>query len=174
MLLFLLYRCRSSSCSCFTGVAANCASALAQMSAASCVQEEKEEKEIQEPSDAIAQGNYMIKLPTSSYIACKAATGKHFATRSGISLCCSAVHHLVVGTWDVCLQYMSCCPGFLTLCHTNYILYGTEIIGTMHKPTAFFNLLNLVLFKLCDTSTTREPQRNNLFGDFFVLGGNVS
>lgn len=27
------------------------------MSAASCVQEEKEEKEIQEPSDAIAQGD---------------------------------------------------------------------------------------------------------------------
>ena len=39
------------------GVAANCASALAQMAAASCVQEEKEEREAQEPSDAIAQGN---------------------------------------------------------------------------------------------------------------------
>ena len=39
------------------GVAANCASALAQMAAASCVQEEKEDKEVQEPSDAIAQGN---------------------------------------------------------------------------------------------------------------------
>lgn len=39
------------------GVAANCASALAQMAAASCVQEEKEEKETQEPSDAIAQGS---------------------------------------------------------------------------------------------------------------------
>lgn len=93
-------------CCCFTGVAANCASALAQMSAASCVQEEKEEKEIQEPSDAIAQGNCMIKLPTSSYIACEAATGKHFATQSGYSLCCSAVHHLLVGTWNVCLQHM--------------------------------------------------------------------
>ncbi|XP_070232855.1 brefeldin A-inhibited guanine nucleotide-exchange protein 3 isoform X6 [Bos mutus] len=41
--------------SCALGVAANCASALAQMAAASCVQEEKEEKETQEPSDAIAQ-----------------------------------------------------------------------------------------------------------------------
>ncbi|NXA54553.1 BIG3 protein, partial [Nothocercus julius] len=41
--------------SCALGVAANCASALAQMAAASCVQEEKEEKEIQEPSDAITQ-----------------------------------------------------------------------------------------------------------------------
>ncbi|XP_025278180.1 brefeldin A-inhibited guanine nucleotide-exchange protein 3 isoform X12 [Canis lupus familiaris] len=41
--------------SCALGVAANCASALAQMAAASCVQEEKEEKEVQEPSDAIAQ-----------------------------------------------------------------------------------------------------------------------
>ncbi|XP_043943030.1 brefeldin A-inhibited guanine nucleotide-exchange protein 3 [Protopterus annectens] len=41
--------------SCTLGVAANCASALAQMSAASCVQEEKEEKEVQEPSDTIAQ-----------------------------------------------------------------------------------------------------------------------
>lgn len=67
-------------CCCFTGVAANCASALAQMAAASCVQEEKEEKEIQEPSDAIAQGNYVIKLPTLSHIACKDATGKYFAT----------------------------------------------------------------------------------------------
>ncbi|KAK2505010.1 hypothetical protein MC885_004479, partial [Smutsia gigantea] len=41
--------------SCALGVAANCASALAQMAAASCVQEEKEEKEVQEPSDALAQ-----------------------------------------------------------------------------------------------------------------------
>ncbi|XP_049643955.1 brefeldin A-inhibited guanine nucleotide-exchange protein 3 [Suncus etruscus] len=41
--------------SCALGVAANCASALAQMAAASCVQEEKEEKESQEPSDTIAQ-----------------------------------------------------------------------------------------------------------------------
>ncbi|XP_060096109.1 brefeldin A-inhibited guanine nucleotide-exchange protein 3 [Heteronotia binoei] len=41
--------------SCALGVAANCASALAQMAAASCVQEEKEERETQEPSDAITQ-----------------------------------------------------------------------------------------------------------------------
>uniref|UniRef100_A0A5F9CGB2 ARFGEF family member 3 n=1 Tax=Oryctolagus cuniculus TaxID=9986 RepID=A0A5F9CGB2_RABIT len=41
--------------SCALGVAANCASALAQMAAASCVQEEKEEREVQEPSDTIAQ-----------------------------------------------------------------------------------------------------------------------
>ncbi|XP_036403088.1 brefeldin A-inhibited guanine nucleotide-exchange protein 3 [Megalops cyprinoides] len=40
--------------SCALGVAANCASALAQMAAASCVQEEKEEKEA-ETGDAIAQ-----------------------------------------------------------------------------------------------------------------------
>ncbi|XP_040407905.1 brefeldin A-inhibited guanine nucleotide-exchange protein 3 isoform X11 [Cygnus olor] len=46
---------RAARLSCALGVAANCASALAQMAAASCVQEEKEEKEIQEPSDAIAQ-----------------------------------------------------------------------------------------------------------------------
>lgn len=134
-------------CCCFTGVAANCASALAQMSAASCVQEEKEEKEIQEPSDAIAQGNYIIKLPTSSYIACKAATGKNFAPRSAFPSCSAAVHYSLVGTWDVCLQYTSCCPRFLILCPTNYILYGTEISGIMHKPTAFFNecFLNLVI-----------------------------
>lgn len=133
-------------CCCFTGVAANCASALAQMSAASCVQEEKEEKEIQEPSDAIAQGN-IIKLPTSSYIACKAATGKNFAPRSAFPSCSAAVHYSLVGTWDVCLQYTSCCPRFLILCPTNYILYGTEISGIMHKPTAFFNVcfLNLVI-----------------------------
>ncbi|XP_048345704.1 brefeldin A-inhibited guanine nucleotide-exchange protein 3 isoform X2 [Sphaerodactylus townsendi] len=41
--------------SCALGVAANCASALAQMAAASCVQEEKEERETQDPSDAISQ-----------------------------------------------------------------------------------------------------------------------
>ncbi|XP_037698916.1 brefeldin A-inhibited guanine nucleotide-exchange protein 3 isoform X2 [Choloepus didactylus] len=41
--------------SCALGVAANCASALAQMAAASCVQEEKEDRDAQEPSDTIAQ-----------------------------------------------------------------------------------------------------------------------
>ncbi|XP_032881861.1 brefeldin A-inhibited guanine nucleotide-exchange protein 3 isoform X2 [Amblyraja radiata] len=41
--------------SCALGVAANCASALAQMSAASCVQDEKEEKETPEITDPIAQ-----------------------------------------------------------------------------------------------------------------------
>ncbi|XP_076999394.1 brefeldin A-inhibited guanine nucleotide-exchange protein 3 [Tamandua tetradactyla] len=41
--------------SCALGVAANCASALAQMAAASCVQEEREDRDVQEPSDAIAQ-----------------------------------------------------------------------------------------------------------------------
>uniref|UniRef100_A0A4W3GLW3 Uncharacterized protein n=1 Tax=Callorhinchus milii TaxID=7868 RepID=A0A4W3GLW3_CALMI len=42
--------------SCALGVAANCASALAQMSAASCVQEEKEERDPPDPNDPIAQG----------------------------------------------------------------------------------------------------------------------
>uniref|UniRef100_A0A8C4LXK5 ARFGEF family member 3 n=1 Tax=Equus asinus asinus TaxID=83772 RepID=A0A8C4LXK5_EQUAS len=46
---------KASRLSCALGVAANCASALAQMAAASCVQEEKEDKEALEPSDAIAQ-----------------------------------------------------------------------------------------------------------------------
>ncbi|XP_060687228.1 brefeldin A-inhibited guanine nucleotide-exchange protein 3 [Hemiscyllium ocellatum] len=41
--------------SCALGVAANCASALAQMSAASCVQDEKEDKEVPETTDPIAQ-----------------------------------------------------------------------------------------------------------------------
>ncbi|XP_059842692.1 brefeldin A-inhibited guanine nucleotide-exchange protein 3 isoform X1 [Hypanus sabinus] len=41
--------------SCALGVAANCASALAQMSAASCVQDEKEDKEAPETTDPIAQ-----------------------------------------------------------------------------------------------------------------------
>uniref|UniRef100_A0A8C5QIY3 ARFGEF family member 3 n=1 Tax=Leptobrachium leishanense TaxID=445787 RepID=A0A8C5QIY3_9ANUR len=41
--------------SCALGVAANCASALAQMAAASCVQEEKDEKENLEHSDTITQ-----------------------------------------------------------------------------------------------------------------------
>ncbi|XP_061083723.1 brefeldin A-inhibited guanine nucleotide-exchange protein 3 isoform X2 [Conger conger] len=46
---------KAAGLSCALGVAANCASALAQMAAASCVQEEKEEKEV-ETGDAIAQG----------------------------------------------------------------------------------------------------------------------
>lgn len=44
-------------CACLNvGVAANCASAVAQMAAASCVPEEKEEKDQAEAGDAIAQG----------------------------------------------------------------------------------------------------------------------
>uniref|UniRef100_A0A671L2W5 Brefeldin A-inhibited guanine nucleotide-exchange protein 3-like n=1 Tax=Sinocyclocheilus anshuiensis TaxID=1608454 RepID=A0A671L2W5_9TELE len=46
---------KAATLSCALGVAANCASALAQMAAASCVQEEKEEKELGETGDAIAQ-----------------------------------------------------------------------------------------------------------------------
>ncbi|KAM3862762.1 brefeldin A-inhibited guanine nucleotide-exchange protein 3 [Diretmus argenteus] len=44
---------KAAALSCALGVAANCASALAQMAAASCVQEEKEEKEVTETGDAI-------------------------------------------------------------------------------------------------------------------------
>lgn len=56
---------------------------------------------------------------------------------------------------------MLCCPRFLTVCHINYILYGTEISGTTDEPTAF---LKCELFKPCDTSmSTREHQRNNSF-----------
>ncbi|XP_074531428.1 brefeldin A-inhibited guanine nucleotide-exchange protein 3 [Halichoeres trimaculatus] len=46
---------KAAALSCALGVAANCASALAQMAAASCVQEEKEEKEVCETGDAITQ-----------------------------------------------------------------------------------------------------------------------
>ncbi|XP_078144770.1 brefeldin A-inhibited guanine nucleotide-exchange protein 3 [Centroberyx gerrardi] len=46
---------KAAALSCALGVAANCASALAQMAAASCVQEEKEEKEVGETGDAITQ-----------------------------------------------------------------------------------------------------------------------
>uniref|UniRef100_A0AAQ4RP31 SEC7 domain-containing protein n=1 Tax=Gasterosteus aculeatus aculeatus TaxID=481459 RepID=A0AAQ4RP31_GASAC len=46
---------KAAALSCALGVAANCASALAQMAAASCVQEEKEEKEVGEMGDAITQ-----------------------------------------------------------------------------------------------------------------------
>ncbi|KAM7385212.1 hypothetical protein PAMP_001306 [Pampus punctatissimus] len=45
---------KAAALSCALGVAANCASALAQMAAASCVQEEKEEREA-ETGDAITQ-----------------------------------------------------------------------------------------------------------------------
>nr|XP_020634295.1 brefeldin A-inhibited guanine nucleotide-exchange protein 3 isoform X2 [Pogona vitticeps] len=54
--------------SCALGVAANCASALAQMAAASCVQEEKEEREVQEPSDTIAQGTAVHPLSQCSFM----------------------------------------------------------------------------------------------------------
>ncbi|XP_069033378.1 brefeldin A-inhibited guanine nucleotide-exchange protein 3 isoform X7 [Embiotoca jacksoni] len=46
---------KAAALSCALGVAANCASALAQMAAASCVQEEKEDKEAGETGDAITQ-----------------------------------------------------------------------------------------------------------------------
>ncbi|XP_069565452.1 brefeldin A-inhibited guanine nucleotide-exchange protein 3 isoform X2 [Brachyistius frenatus] len=46
---------KAAALSCALGVAANCASALAQMAAASCVQEEKEDKEVGETGDAITQ-----------------------------------------------------------------------------------------------------------------------
>ncbi|XP_029962135.1 brefeldin A-inhibited guanine nucleotide-exchange protein 3 [Salarias fasciatus] len=46
---------KAAALSCALGVAANCASALAQMAAASCVQEEKEEREAAETGDAITQ-----------------------------------------------------------------------------------------------------------------------
>ncbi|XP_072246615.1 brefeldin A-inhibited guanine nucleotide-exchange protein 3 isoform X1 [Leuresthes tenuis] len=46
---------KAAALSCALGVAANCASALAQMAAASCVQEEKDEKEVGEMGDAITQ-----------------------------------------------------------------------------------------------------------------------
>ncbi|KAM6916476.1 brefeldin A-inhibited guanine nucleotide-exchange protein 3 [Xenentodon cancila] len=46
---------KAAALSCALGVAANCASALAQMAAASCVQEEKDEKEAGETGDAITQ-----------------------------------------------------------------------------------------------------------------------
>lgn len=74
------------------------------MAAASCVQEEKEEKEIQEPSDTIAQGNYMIKLPTLSHIACKDAAGKCYTTHRRTEGNATTGHHSVVGIWDVCLE----------------------------------------------------------------------
>lgn len=46
---------KAAALSCALGVAANCASALAQMAAASCVQEEKEERELFETGDTITQ-----------------------------------------------------------------------------------------------------------------------
>ncbi|XP_057198510.1 brefeldin A-inhibited guanine nucleotide-exchange protein 3 isoform X2 [Triplophysa rosa] len=46
---------KAAALSCALGVAANCASALAQMAAASCVQEEKEEKDSGETGDTITQ-----------------------------------------------------------------------------------------------------------------------
>ncbi|XP_077437487.1 brefeldin A-inhibited guanine nucleotide-exchange protein 3 isoform X2 [Vanacampus margaritifer] len=46
---------QAAALSCALGVAANCASALAQMAAASCVQEERDEREGPEAGDAITQ-----------------------------------------------------------------------------------------------------------------------
>ncbi|XP_019715686.1 brefeldin A-inhibited guanine nucleotide-exchange protein 3 isoform X4 [Hippocampus comes] len=46
---------QAAALSCALGVAANCASALAQMAAASCVQEDRDEREAPEAGDAISQ-----------------------------------------------------------------------------------------------------------------------
>lgn len=59
---------------CLLGVAANCASALAQMAAASCVQEEKDEKEAGDSGDAISQG---VKMTTNSAATHDPSTGFH-------------------------------------------------------------------------------------------------
>lgn len=64
---------------------------------------------------------------------------------------------------------MSCCPRFLTLCHTNCILHGTEISGTEKAIV----LLKCAPFKPCDTSTTRGHRRK-IFFCFKVLGGNIN
>lgn len=52
----------------FEGVAANCASALAQMAAASCVQEEKDDKENSEHSDTITQGILFSQMCAAYFI----------------------------------------------------------------------------------------------------------
>lgn len=75
------------------------------MAAASCVQEEKEEKEIQEPSDTIAQGNYVIKLSTLSHIAHKDPTEDYFAThKRRTEGNATTVHCSLVSIWDGCLE----------------------------------------------------------------------
>ncbi|XP_023819018.1 brefeldin A-inhibited guanine nucleotide-exchange protein 3 isoform X2 [Oryzias latipes] len=52
---------KAAALSCSLGVAANCASALAQMAAASCVQEEKDEKEAGDSGDAISQVKHRVE-----------------------------------------------------------------------------------------------------------------
>ncbi|XP_010887041.2 brefeldin A-inhibited guanine nucleotide-exchange protein 3 isoform X3 [Esox lucius] len=52
---------KAAGLSCALGVAANCASALAQMAAASCVQEEKEDWELAESGDAITQAKQRVE-----------------------------------------------------------------------------------------------------------------
>ncbi|KAM9477509.1 brefeldin A-inhibited guanine nucleotide-exchange protein 3 isoform 2-T2 [Clarias gariepinus] len=52
---------KAAALSCALGVAANCASAVAQMAAASCVPEEKEEKDQAEAGDAIAQVKHRVE-----------------------------------------------------------------------------------------------------------------
>lgn len=61
-------------CPCLSGVAANCASALAQMAAASCVQEEKEERETAESGDAITQG---VRSHTHTHSKMSSSAFKH-------------------------------------------------------------------------------------------------
>lgn len=75
------------------------------MAAASCVQEEKEEKEIQEPSDAIAQGNNVIKWFTLSHIVCRDAAAMYFAIhRSTTEGDVTIVHYSLVSIQDVSLE----------------------------------------------------------------------
>ncbi|XP_077350790.1 brefeldin A-inhibited guanine nucleotide-exchange protein 3 isoform X2 [Festucalex cinctus] len=52
---------QAAALSCALGVAANCASALAQMAAASCVQEERDEREGPEAGDAITQVKHRLE-----------------------------------------------------------------------------------------------------------------
>ncbi|XP_065105323.1 brefeldin A-inhibited guanine nucleotide-exchange protein 3 isoform X2 [Paramisgurnus dabryanus] len=62
---------KAAGLSCALGVAANCASALAQMAVASCVQEDKEEKDLGETGDTITQVKQRVEQKLEQMSRCQ-------------------------------------------------------------------------------------------------------
>ncbi|XP_071997524.1 brefeldin A-inhibited guanine nucleotide-exchange protein 3 isoform X3 [Engystomops pustulosus] len=113
--------------SCALGVAANCASALAQMAAASCVQEEKEDKENLDQSDTISQVKQKVEQKLEQM-------GKHggFRLHNAHVLCMDAI--LNVGL-EMGSHNQDCWPHVFRVCEYISTLEHTHFgEGTSQLP----------------------------------------
>ncbi|KAM3932301.1 brefeldin A-inhibited guanine nucleotide-exchange protein 3 isoform 2-T2 [Leptodactylus fuscus] len=113
--------------SCALGVAANCASALAQMAAASCVQEEKDDKENVEQNDTISQVKQKVEQKLEQM-------GKHggYRLHNAHVLCMDAI--LNVGL-EMGSHNQDCWPHVFRVCEYISTLEHTHFSeGTSQLP----------------------------------------